>query len=144
MAYNLQISDALAEQMLNAINALANGGFIDIWAGTQPANCNTTASGTPLATLTLPNPAFAAATASGGVASVSLASAIASVTAGATGAAIWFRVHKSGDAHTAAGLFDGTVGTGSGYDLLMNSTAISSGATVAISALQFSLNESGT
>ena len=135
MALNLQISDAAANAAVNALAALANGGSIKIYAGTQPANANTAITGqTLLATLTLNATAFANAV--GGVAT---ANAITSATAVASGTATFFRVFKSDGTSV---VFDGTVGT-SGCDLNMNSNVISSGATVAISSLTFTLNEAG-
>ncbi len=135
MALNLQISDAAANAAVNALAALANGGSIKLYGGTQPTNANTALSGqTLIATLALSATAFGSA--AGGVAT---ANAITSATAVASATATFFRVLKS-DGTTV--VFDGTVGT-SGCDLNMNSNVISSGATVAISSLTFTLNEAG-
>jgi hypothetical protein len=136
MALNTQISDAAANAACNALCALANGGSLKIYAGAQPANANTAISGqTLLATLALSATAFGNA-----VAGAATANAITSATAVATGTAAWFRVFKS-DGTTV--IFDGTVGT-SGCNINMNSTAIQTGATVAISSFSYSITEAGS
>lgn len=136
MALNTQISDAAANAACNALCALANGGSLKIYAGAQPANANTAISGqTLLATLALSATAFANA-----VAGAATANAITSATAVATGTAAWFRVFKS-DGTTV--VFDGTVGT-AGCNINMNSTAIQTGATVAISSFAYSITEAGS
>ncbi len=136
MAGNTQVSDTAANAAVNALCALANGGTLKIYAGTQPANANTAVTTqTLLASLALSATAFG--TAAGGVAA---ANAITSAAAVATGTATWFRIFKS-DGTTV--VFDGNVST-SGANLNLNSTAIQSGATVAVSSLTYTLNEAGS
>ena len=136
MALNLQISDATANAGVNALCALANGGSIKLYTGSQPANANTALGAqTLLVTLALSATAFATA-----VAGVATANSITAATAVASGTATWFRVYKSDGTSV---VFDGTVGT-SGCDLNMNSNVISSGATVGVSSLTFTLNEAGS
>lgn len=133
MANNPHLGDTSANAAVNAITALCNSGFLQIYDGSQPANCNTAVGvQTLLAKLTFGNPAFGAA-----AAGVATANAIGSATASATSTATWFRVFKSDD---TTAVFDGSVGT-SGCDLNLNSTAISSGATVSVSSLTFTLPE---
>jgi hypothetical protein len=110
---------------LDALAPLFNSGKLRIYTGAQPATPETAASGTLLVELTFNATAFPAA--SGGVIT---ANAITSAAAGATGTAGWCRSLKS-DGTTA--LIDGDVST-SGAFLNLNSTAISSGATVAVSS----------
>lgn len=107
--------------------ALCNGGTLKIYDGTQPATADTAiTTQNLLATLTLGNPAFGSA-----AAGVATANAITGDTsADATGTASWFRVLTS----AAATVFDGSAGTASA-DLILNSTAIQSGASVTISSL---------
>jgi hypothetical protein len=137
MAGNTQLSDAAANAACDAVRALANGGSIKFYTGTQPANANTAVSSQVLlATLTLPNPAFGSA--SGG--SASLLGVPISANAVASGTATWFRVLKS-DGTTV--VFDGNVGT-SGCNINLNSNVISSGALVSISSLSYSITEAGT
>jgi hypothetical protein len=141
MALNTQTSDASANAAVNAICALANGGSLKIYSGAQPANANTAASGTLLATLAMSATAFA--NAANGVAN---ANAITGAMAAATATAGWFRVYKS-DGTTA--VFDGSVGVndqptvGDRYNLSLNSIAIQVGATVAVSGLSYTLPEAG-
>lgn len=123
----LSISTAARNAAVDALTALLNAGgagSITIYTGAKPADPATAASGTVLATLTLPNPAFGAS--ASGTANLGN---VASVTATATGTAGWFRA-KSG-AGTA--VLDGTVGA-NGADLNLNSTAITSGGTVSITS----------
>lgn len=122
-------SAAAANAAADAMTALLNGGVLRIYDGAQPANV-ATAVGTQvvLAELTLGNPAFAAA--SGGVAT---ANAITGDTsANATGTATWFRVFASGG---TVPHMDGSAGaSGSGAEMILNSTAISAGAAVNITS----------
>lgn len=108
---------------LTAITSLANGGSIKVYTGSQPATANTAASGTLLATFTLPSPAFE--TASAGSQDID-ANPDLTATAAATGTAGWARVYK---ADGTSAVFDGSVGT-SGADFLIVSTSITSGQTV--------------
>lgn len=108
MATNTHLALATWNAMLNAMTALANGGTVVIYTGSQPATPDTALSGqTALVTLTLGATAFA--NASGGVAT---ANAVGSAAAGNTGTAAWFRVYASG----GAAVWDGSVGT-SGADM---------------------------
>ena len=131
MALNPHIDDAGANAAASAVMALCNSGFIDIMSGVQPA-----VNGA--ATTVLASPTIAATAMSGSPASgVATFAAIGSVAAGATGTATWFRVYKSD--HTTP-VFDGSVGTATS-NLVLNSVAISSGATVAVTALTFTVTE---
>ena len=131
MALNPHIDDAGANAAASAVMALCNSGFIDIMSGVQPA-----VNGA--ATTVLASPTIAATAMSGSPASgVATFAAIGSVAAGATGTASWFRVYKSD--HTTP-VFDGSVGTATS-NLVLNSVAISSGATVAVTALTFTVTE---
>jgi hypothetical protein len=136
MALNTQISDAAANAACNALCALASGGSLKIYSGAQPANGNTAISGqTLLATLALSATAFGNA-----VAGAATANAITSATAVATGTAAWFRILKA-DGTTV--VLDGTIGA-SGCNINMNSIAIQTGATVAVSSFTYSITEAGS
>lgn len=137
MALNTQLSNTGRNAALDALTALFNSGKLRIYDGSQPANANTALSGqTLLAELTFNATAFGAA-ASG----VATANAITSdSSADATGTASWFRCVKS-DGTTV--LMDGTVGT-SGANANFNSTAIQSGATVAITAMTLTVPLAGS
>ena len=101
---------------------VGGAGTIQIRSGTRPANADTTATGTLLATVTLAATAFGSA--SNGVATLADPAA---VTAVATGTATWFRVISGG----GSTVMDGDVGaTSSGADLELATTSITSGLSV--------------
>lgn len=114
----------LRNAQLDAITTfVGSAGKLRVYDGSRPATGGTAT--TLLAEFTLGSP-FAAA-ASAGVLSPTLPS---NTTGLAAGTATWFRIVKS-DGTTIA--LDGSVGT-SGQDLNLNTTTISIGATVAITA----------
>ena len=113
----------LRNTQLDAITtAVGNAGKLAIYDGTRPATGGTATN--KLAEFTLGTP-FAGAAAAG-VLSPTLPS---NVTALLTGTATWYRITTSGGTF----VMDGSAGT-SGTDLILNSAAISSGATVSITA----------
>lgn len=113
---------------LQAIGALLNAGFLDIYSGAQPA-LDAAITGTRLARLTFGATAFANAADVSGVITMA-ANAITSDTAAVAGTAGYFALMKSdGTTHVATG----SVGT-SGADLNLNSLTIAGGATVACSS----------
>lgn len=131
MANNLKESNAAANAMVDALMALANTGYLRIYDGAQAANADTALGAQNLlAELRFGNPAFGAA-----AAGVATANAITQdSSADATGTASWFRVLKS-DGTTV--LWDGSVGAGGTYDLVLTTTAIVANAAVAVSSLTF-------
>ncbi len=128
MATNPKRTNAAATAACDAMAVLANGGFLDIYDGAQPATADTAVGAqVKLASLPLSATAFA-----GAVNGVATANAITSdASADATGTAAWFRVFKSD--HTTA-VWDGSVGTAAA-DLVLNSTAIQIGAQVSVTSL---------
>lgn len=132
MAHNVHIAAATRNKALNAaLETDSNSGKLRIYTGAQPANADASIGGaTLLAELVMNATAFAGA--SSGSAT---AGAITSATAGATGTATWFRLWKS-DGTTP--ILDGSVGV-SGADLNLDSVAVVSGQTVAVSSLIVSL-----
>jgi hypothetical protein len=125
---SLTLATAARNAMITALAGLVDGGSgagkIEIRSGTRPATPNDAATGTLLATVTLQDPAFGAA--SNGA--VTLADP-APVSAVAAGTATWFRAMDSSN----AAVFDGRVtATGGGGDLTLATTSISSGLTVDI------------
>jgi hypothetical protein len=129
MANNPKRTAAVANAAADAAVALANGGSIRIYDGSQPATAATAVSGqTLLAELTLGNPAFGSA--ANGVATAN--SITADSSANATGTAAWFRAVSSG----GTGLWDGTVGT-SGADLNLNSVSLVLGGNVSVTSFTF-------
>lgn len=133
MALNPHFSDTAANAGANAVAALCNSGKLRIYDGSQPANANTAVTTQNLlAELTFNATAFG-----GAAAGVCTANAIVSGTAGNTGTAAWFRAVQSNGTTV---VFDGSVGT-SGANLNLTSVAISSGATVSVSALTYTFTE---
>lgn len=119
--------NAAADAVVDLLDAGSGAGYIEIRTGTQPATPATTASGTLLATLTLSDPAFGAA--SSGTATASAITGDSS--ADATGTAGWFRAYDS----TSAAVIDGSVtATGGGGDMTLSSTSIVAGGTVDITS----------
>lgn len=143
MAVNTKISNAAAiaacDAIVDKIDVGAGTAYLRIYDGTQPANPDVAVSTqTLLAEMALPNPAFGAA-ADGTDKATATADCdpdLSDATANASGTASWFRViNRNGDA-----VIDGSVGTSSA-DLILNSVAISAGATVTITDWTFSVNE---
>jgi hypothetical protein len=135
MAANPMVSMLSAEAALNALLALLNvggtAGHIKIWTGSMPATCETADSGTLLSTLTLSTTAFANATDPGstGLATATANSITSDTNAANTGTAGYFRAYSS----AGTCIVQGTVGTASA-DMILNTTSIVSGATVAITS----------
>jgi hypothetical protein len=102
----------------------AAAGTVEIRTGSQPASANDAATGTLLATLTLPAPAFGA-----GSTGVATANSISTVQGVADGTAGWFRCKTNG----GATVIDGSVST-SGADMNLNTTTISTGVDVTVSS----------
>lgn len=118
--------NAAANAIIQLIDAGPAAGTLQLRTGGQPASANDPATGTLLATFTLADPAFGAALL--GVATLD-ATPVLSTTGVADGTAGWFRIADS----TGATVGDGVVGT-SGQQLNFNTTTISIGVTVEISA----------
>jgi hypothetical protein len=133
MALNPKLSDTGANAAADAVCALLNSGKLRIYTTPQATDANTALGAQVLlAELTFNATAFG-----GAVAGVSTANAIVSATAVATGTAVWFRALKS-DGTTV--IFDGSVGTATS-NLILNSVAIQSGATVSVSAFTYTQSE---
>ena len=135
MALNPHLSDTAANAAADAIAALADAGKLEIFSGTQPANANTAPAGGNhlLATLTMAATAFPGG-ATGGVLT---ADTITSGTAIYSATATWFRLYES---NGTTAICDGSCGT-SNANLIMNSVAIVTGATVAVSAFTLTITE---
>lgn len=118
------IASGLRNAMLDAITTFAGASaLLRFYDGTRPATAGTAT--TKLAELTC-GATFAAGS-SGGVLTLN---AITQAAAIATGTSTWFRITKS-DGTTI--VMDGSVGT-SASDINLNSTSISSGATVSVTS----------
>jgi len=118
------------DSVVDALDAGAAEGYVEIRTGAQPADPDTTETGTLLATLTLSDPAFGAAT--GGTATANPITGDNS--ADATGNAGWFRAYD-GD---GTPVIDGSVtAVGGGGDMELSSTSIVAGGEVNITSWTF-------
>jgi len=133
MANNLKISTTAVNAQADALSDLLDNGYLRIYDGTQPANANTAIS-TQVLLAELRFNATAAPAASGGV--LTMNSITQDSSANNTGTATWFRALKS-DGSTA--VFDGSVGTAS-CDLNLGSTSITSGASVAVTSMTYTVS----
>jgi hypothetical protein len=113
------INSTIINTLLDTYGALFNSGTLKIYAGAVPADANTAqVSPTLLGTLTFGSTAFA--TAAGR--SITANPITQDTAADATGTASYYRAFKS-DATTV--IEQGTCGvTGSGADLIMNTTSV--------------------
>ncbi len=119
--------NAASDAVVDLLDAGSGAGTLKIYTGSQPASANDAASGTLLATVTLGDPAFGAA--STGVAT--LAGTPLSGTGVAAGTAGWARLADS----TGATVLDGSVtATGGGGQIELATTTISIGVTVQITS----------
>ncbi len=122
----IQLKETTRDGRLDKIDTdVGTTGLLEIWTGTQPANCAATDSGSLLCTITLPNPAFASA-GSGAMAK----SGTWSGTASAAGTAGHFRVKSTSGTSTT--VVQGSCGQGSG-DLSLDNTSIATSQTVTVS-----------
>jgi hypothetical protein len=124
----LRFTAATANALADALTARVNtggAGSLKIYTGTQPTTADSAASGTLLATFTLSNPAFGAA--SSGV--ITLAGTPKAVAAAASGTAAYFRIANG----AGTTVLDGSVGTSSNQ-LNLNSLSITSGVNVTITS----------
>lgn len=133
MANNLKISSTAVNAQADALSDLLDNGYLRIYDGTQPANANTAIT-TQVLLAELRFNATAAPAASSGV--LTMNSITQDSNANNTGTATWFRALKS-DGSTV--VFDGSVGT-SGCDLNLGSTSITSGASVAVTSMTFTVS----
>jgi hypothetical protein len=128
MALNPHFLLALRNTILNAVNtSVGTTAVMNFYAGVQPADVSsaTTAANTVVATLSFTSTSAFGAAAAG----VLTANSITSDTSAAGGTVTWFSVCKN----TGARVIDGSVGV-STSDIIVNSTSIATGATVALTA----------
>lgn len=131
--YNSPIQDA-CDAIVDAIDAGSGAGRIEIRSGARPA-INAAVTGTLLATFTLSDPAFGAASANGTRARAAASGlSIDDVSADATGTA-GYGVALDSDDNV---IFTGTVGT-SGEDFNLSTLSIVSGQVVRLNTFNFDL-----
>lgn len=130
----LQKNTDTRDIQIEAFGEIFDGGTLEIYTGPQPADPNDAASGSLLCTITIPNPAFGAA--SGGT----IAKAGSwSDTAGATGTAGYARFISSDTLKTMDAVVTDVPG---GNDLLINNIDIVNGNTVTVVSLTLTEPES--
>lgn len=130
MALTQQLSNASANAEVEALAALLDGGFFDIYSGVQPATADTPiTTQVLLASLAYGTPAYGAAV--GGAAS---SNPIADdPDAAASGQATWYRMYKAD--HVTA-VQDGSVGT---IDCNLNMTDVNIVQHAVVSIASFTL-----
>lgn len=122
----VQLKESTRTARLDQIDTdVGTAGLLEVWTGTQPANCAATDSGSKLCTINLPNPAFAAASAG-----TMAKSGTWSGTAAASGTAGHFRIKSASGTSTT--VIQGSIGLGSG-DLSFDNTSIATSQTVTVS-----------
>jgi len=132
MASNLFVSNQGASTAIAALGTQLNAGFIDIYAGTQPAsaNVNTTGAEFILAEVTFANPAGTIAS------STFTASALAATTATSTGIATFYRAYSS----SRAAIIDGSVSTAAA-DMNFNTNNVVPGVSVSVTSYVLNFTE---
>jgi len=130
MALAPSLANAAASAAADAVARQLDNGYLRIYDGTKATNADT-AIGAQVLLAELRFNATSAPAASNGVLTFNAFTADSS--ANATGTATWFRALQS---NGTSAVFDGTVGTGTN-DLVVNSTAISSGAAVSVSSFTY-------
>lgn len=142
MANAFRISNAAAKAMADTFDDQVNIGstasVLDVRTGAQPADPDTAATGTLLATLTFSDPAFGAASDGNPGGLLTASSITQDSSADATGTAGYFRIRATGTG--ADDVADGECGT-SGSDLNFNTTSITSGSAVSITSLTVTMRE---
>lgn len=134
----MNISVTLRNDCLSALATRLDGGSgaakAKFYTGTPPATPATTATGTPIATLTFSDPALGSVS-NGSVSANGITSGIAS-NSGQVG---YVRLEDS----AGVGIADLTVTeSGGGGDIIINDNDVIAGATVAISSLTFTMPQS--
>ena len=119
----IRFNTAQRNSIVTALTGELAGATLSIYTGTQPADPNSAPSGTKLVDITING--FNAAASGSATLDTSSPNTGVAVAAGTAG---WGRITG------ATGVIDGTVGT-SGTDFTINSTSVSNGATVTLTAM---------
>lgn len=126
---------AAADAVVDRADAGAGAGLLRIYSGVQPADADSAPSGTLLCQITLADPAFGAADATGTASAAGTPlSGTGDAGAGAGTNAQSFRVVDS----VGTTVYDGAVtGTGGGGELKLDNVSIADGQTVTITSLTY-------
>lgn len=126
------VRNAIADAVVDRLDAGAAAGIVRIYTGSQPADADDAATGTLLVEIDLNDPAFGAA--ASGVATADVSPQPTGV-ATAAGTAGWFRALDSDGVDQTDNVIDGSVtATGGGGDMEINNTSIAIGQDVNITA----------
>jgi hypothetical protein len=132
----IRLNTQARNDILDAGLAFPNGGTLRIYSGSQPATANLAPSGTLLAAITLPNPAFAAA--SSGARAKTGTWQDSSADGGSATAAGWARMSEAGDDGSENGDFARLDGAFTGGEFVADGT-ITAGQQVTVSAFPVTL-----
>lgn len=126
---------AAADAVVDRADAGAAAGFLRIYSGAQPADADSAPAGTLLCQITLGDPAFGAADATGTAAAADTPLAgTGTAGAGAGTAAQSFRVTDS----DGTAVYDGAVtGTGGGGELELDNVSIAEDQAVTVNSLTY-------
>lgn len=144
MATATEISYQAAAAACDAVVDLVDShgtaaGFVEIRTGAIPANVEAAATGTLLATITLQDPAFGAASDQNPNARATLNGAPSDASADAAGTAGYFRVYIGGG---TTGVIQGTAGlAGDTPDMTLNDKTFEVGGTVTITSYTITMPE---
>jgi hypothetical protein len=130
----LQKNTALRNDQADFLGGIFDGGTLEIYTGTQPGSPNSAPSGSLLATITIPNPAFGAA-----VAGVVEEAGSWTTTATDSGTAGWARFISADTLRTMDAVVTMVPG---GNDLLISNTNVVSGNAVTVISLTLTTPES--
>jgi hypothetical protein len=130
----IKLSSRVKQAMLDSIETtIGTGAHIQIWAGTIPTDCATTAVGqTKLADFTLGSDWAAAASTTAGVTTKTFSSVPLTTTGLATGNAAFFRLTDSTNPSTSCDEQGSVTATGGGGDMTIDNVSITTGQTVNI------------
>lgn len=134
------VTQAVAQSMLDAIETAINAGtaaVINIYNGSAPADADAAEGNTLLAQLTCSASVFTSKTDGAPGAVGTFASITSDASADNTGTASHFRILTQSGGTVC---FQGSVGTSSA-DLILNTTSITSGSTVSITAATLTVPE---
>lgn len=123
MAHQFRRSSAAVTLEADAIGAALDGGELQIHAGAQPSGPDVRVSAAPLVTIRFGSPAFGPAEAG-----VSEARPMVPGIATRSGVAAWFRAVSA----DGVPIYDGSVGAGGVFDLVLGSTTITDGVAVTV------------
>jgi hypothetical protein len=125
---------AACDTVVDRIDAGAGAGTVKVYSGTLPADGDTTPAGTLLATITLADPAFGAASSIDATVSRAVMTDPAAVNWSASGTAGCYIVEDS----TGANVWVGNAGvSGGGFSLEFSSVTAVSGSPVDITSFQY-------